>query len=118
NVAQPFWNFMNSSGLVYKDGQYVNDQLFLNPFYATGYPVTDAYWANVKVDRKYRDVLMQCFQRRCLTFTPDNPPEWQVEMGNVGQHYYKWRSESGQVDPLLVGLAPSNVTQQLQSAAA
>ncbi|MCS7294077.1 MAG: thermonuclease family protein, partial [Dehalococcoidia bacterium] len=37
--------------------------------------------------------LVQCFERRCLTYTPDNPPGWQVEAGNVGQHYYRWRYE-------------------------
>ena len=25
-----------------------------------------------------------------LTYTPDNPSGWQIEMGNVGQHYYQW----------------------------
>jgi hypothetical protein len=90
-VATPFWEFMNSSGLVYQDGQYVNDALFLNSYYATGFPVTEAYWANVKVDGTYKDVLMQCFERRCLTYTPENEPVWRVEMGNVGQHYYDWR---------------------------
>jgi hypothetical protein len=39
------------------------------------------------------DVLIQCFERRCLTYTPDNAPEWQVESGNVGQHYYRWLYE-------------------------
>jgi hypothetical protein len=34
---------------------------------------------------------MQCFERRCLTYTPGNDPAWQVEAGNVGQHYYAWR---------------------------
>jgi hypothetical protein len=28
-------------------------------------------------------VLIQCFERRCLTYTPANAPGWQVEMGNV-----------------------------------
>src|SRR5690606_18565814 len=40
--------------------------------------------------------------RRCLTYTPDNPPGWQVEAGNVGQHYYEWRylsDDEGPVDP-------------------
>ena len=69
----------------------MNAPLFQNPYYATGYPIAEAYWANVKVDGKPRDVLMQCFERRCLTYAPTNPVEWQVEMGNVGQHYYKWR---------------------------
>ncbi len=34
---------------------------------------------------------MQCFQRRCLTYTPGNDEGWQVEAGNVGRHYYTWR---------------------------
>ena len=48
-VAAPFWAFMNSTGLVWENGQYVTAQLFLNPYYATGYPITEAYWASVKV---------------------------------------------------------------------
>jgi len=68
-IAEPFWSFMNSSGLVKADGQYVNQALFTNPFYATGYPITEAYWASVKVANTYRLVLMQCFERRCLTYT-------------------------------------------------
>ena len=90
-VASPFWEFMNSSGMVYENGGYVNAQLFQNPFYATGYPITEAYWARVKVANTYQDVLMQCFERRCLTYTPGNAVGWKVEAGNVGQHYYKWR---------------------------
>ena len=89
-VAAPFWEFMNSTGLVYEDGSYTDDDLFLNPFYATGRPITEAYWANVKVADSYQEVLMQCFERRCLTYTPGNAPEWQVEAGNVGRHYYAW----------------------------
>ncbi len=59
--------------------------------YATGFPITEAYWTYAKVDGAIRDVLFQCFQRRCLTYTPSNDPGWQVEAGNVGQHYYRWR---------------------------
>jgi len=90
-VASPFWGFMNSSGLVDENGVHTTAALFENPFYATGYPITEAYWANVKVGGNYRDVLMQCFERRCLTYTPSNPSGWMVEAGNVGQHYYTWR---------------------------
>jgi hypothetical protein len=90
-VAAPFWAFMNSSGVVYENGQFITDQLFENAYYATGYPITEAYWANVKVGGTPRDVLMQCFERRCLTYTPGNDPAWQVEMGNVGRHYFTWR---------------------------
>jgi hypothetical protein len=90
-IANVFWNFMNSRGLVYQEGGYLTDQLFQNPFYATGYPITEAYWTAVLVAGDPLDVLVQCFERRCLTYTPHNPPGWQVEAGNVGRHYYAWR---------------------------
>lgn len=92
-VASPFWEFMNSEGPVLSNGEYYEDQLFPNPFYATGYPITEAYWATVKLAGVNTNVLMQCFERRCLTYTPDNPSGWQVEAGNVGRHYYTWRYE-------------------------
>jgi hypothetical protein len=90
-IASVFWDFMNSSGTVWEDGGFRNGKLFLNPFYATGYPLTEAYWAKVLVGGVERDVLMQCFERRCLTFTPSNPQGWKVEAGNVGLHYHTWR---------------------------
>ena len=110
-VASVFWEFMNSSGQVYQDGQFVQDGLFENPFFATGLPVTEAYWMNIPVAGEWHDVLGQCFERRCLTFTPGNPDGWQVEAGNIGQHYYEWRygetpppppEENGYV-PVMVG---------------
>jgi len=90
-VASVFWAFMNSSGPVMQNGQTVQAPLFQNPFYATGYPITEAYWTNVLVGGVSKQVLVQCFERRCLTYTPSNPAGWQVEAGNVGQHYYRWR---------------------------
>jgi hypothetical protein len=90
-VASVFWDFMTSTGLVYEDGAYVEDQLFENPYYSTGYPITEAYWTRVNVGGTAKDVLFQCFERRCLTYTPGNPGGWKVEPSNVGQHYYQWR---------------------------
>lgn len=58
---------------------------------AVGLPITEPYWAVVKVEGRDRWVLIQAFERRLLTFTPSNPSGWQVEMGNVGRHYYTWR---------------------------
>ena len=93
-VASPFWDFMNSTGLIFDPALgFVDDALFLTPFYATGLPVTEAYWATVEVAGTPKDVLTQCFERRCLTFTPDNAPGWQVEAGNVGLHYRDWRND-------------------------
>jgi hypothetical protein len=90
-VASVFWDFMHSSGTVFVDGEFSEAPLFESPFYATGYPITEPYWTEVRVEGTLTDVLIQCFERRCLTFTPQNEPEWQVEAGNVGQHYFRWR---------------------------
>jgi glucose/arabinose dehydrogenase len=90
-IAAPFWEFMNAEGAILIDGQLQTGPLFTDPLFATGRPVTEAYWATVKVAGQNMDVLMQCFERRCLTYTPDNEPAWQVEAGNVGQHYFQWR---------------------------
>lgn len=92
NIASPFWDFLNQSGPVYNSsGQLALAKLFDPPFYATGYPISEAYWAKVKVGGQVRDVLVQAFERRILTYTPSNPAGFQVEMGNVGRHYHLWR---------------------------
>lgn len=109
-IATPFWDFMNANGLVWQDGSYSNAKLFENPYFATGRPVTEAYWANVKVAGDYQDVLLQCFERRCLTYTPENDPGWQVEAGNVGQHYYAWRYERPAPEPNVIHLSGSGTT--------
>ena len=90
-VASVFWEFMHSEGRIYQDGGFRDGRLFENPFYATGYPLTEAYWTTVLVGGIPKLVLVQVFERRVLTYTPDNPPGWRVEAGNVGQHYYAWR---------------------------
>jgi hypothetical protein len=77
----------------------VTDDLFASPFYATGLPITEAWWSRIAVGGRTRDVLWQCFERRCLTYTPDNPAGWQVEAGNVGLHYYQWRYDSPRPEP-------------------
>ncbi|HUG16392.1 MAG TPA: N-acetylmuramoyl-L-alanine amidase [Thermomicrobiales bacterium] len=105
-IASPFWAFMQSEGRVYENGALVTAPLFHNPFYATGYPISEAYWSRVQLDGVYTDVLIQCFERRCLTYTPDNPDGWKVEAGNVGRHYYAWRYGDAQPVPAPVGSSP------------
>jgi Tol biopolymer transport system component len=101
NIAGPFWSFLNQTGKVIT-GQslIVNARLFDPVFYATGLPITEAYWAQVKVGGQTKDVLVQAFERRVLTFTPSNSPAFQVEMGNVGQHYYYWRYSQSRPVPV------------------
>jgi hypothetical protein len=82
---------MNSSGLVYENGQYRSATLFENAFFATGLPLTEAYRVYVPVGGTWQWVLVHSFERRCLTYTPGNPDGWRVEAGNIGQHYYGWR---------------------------
>jgi hypothetical protein len=98
-VASVFWDFMNSEGLIYEGGETRTDRLFENPFFAVGLPITEAYWMNVPVAGQPQDVLAQCFERRCLTYTPGNAEGWQVEAANIGQHYYEWRYNETPIDP-------------------
>ncbi len=107
-VASVFWDFMNAREKVYENGKTVTDRLFLNPYYATGYPISEAYWTTVEVGGTPHDVLLQCFERRCLTYTPGNDPGWQVEAGNVGRHYYEWRTSNGPAQPAAAPTATSS----------
>jgi hypothetical protein len=101
NIPDVFWTFLNASGPVMKDGKTVDARLSDPYFYATGYPLADAYWASVKIAGKTNTaVLIQPYERRVLTFVPDAPEGFKVQMGNIGQHYYAWRySEAGKPKP-------------------
>jgi hypothetical protein len=77
NIPRALWRFLN---------QQPNDWLYM-----FGHPISEAYWAQVPVGGEQKWVLIQLFERRSVTYTPSNPADWQVEMGNVGQHYYAWR---------------------------
>jgi hypothetical protein len=66
-IAQPFWAFMTSSGPVWSDDHIVDDVLFPNPFYAVGYPLTEAYWVKTTVgalSRTGRHLLDDRFRGR------------------------------------------------------
>ena len=91
NIPEAFWNFLNQTGQVREQGQIVVAPLSSPWFYVTGLPISDAYWAHATIRGKDTEVLIQAFERRVLTYTPSNTPAFQVEMGNIGQHYYDWR---------------------------
>lgn len=92
NIPDVFWTFLNASGPVMEGGKEVTGKLNNPWFYAAGYPLTDAYWASVKIeDKPNTDVLIQPFERRVLTYVPSAPEGFRVQMGNIGQHYYDWR---------------------------
>jgi hypothetical protein len=90
NIPAVFWEFLHLTGPVLVDGQMVDDRL-IDWLVAMGYPISEPYWVRTRVAGVERDVLVQLFERRVLTFTPSNLPGYQVEMGNVGQHYFRWR---------------------------
>lgn len=90
NIPAVFWNYLNARGLVYEQGRLRNDRLF-DWLFVMGYPISEPFWTRVRIGGVERDVLIQLFERRTLTYVPDNPAGWQVEMGNVGRHYYRWR---------------------------
>lgn len=77
NVAQVFVDYFSGLPL---------DWLTL-----VGEPLSEPYWVRTMVAGEPEWVLVQAFERRLLTYTPSNSPEWQVEMGNIGQHYFTWR---------------------------
>jgi hypothetical protein len=91
-IAKPFWDFLNDPNQkLVENGQPKVGKLF-DPYYAApGLPITEAYWAQVKVGGEVKDVLIQAFERRVLTYTPSNEPAFRVEWGNIGRHYYNWR---------------------------
>ncbi|HEX6289002.1 MAG TPA: hypothetical protein VFZ66_07415 [Herpetosiphonaceae bacterium] len=77
NIPGVFWRYMTTLP---------DDWVF-----AFGYPISEPFWTVARVGGKHTSVLVQLFERRVLTYTPDNPRGFQVEMGNVGQHYHRWR---------------------------
>lgn len=109
NWADIFWQFANAPERPAR----------FDWLYTLGYPITEPYWVQVPVSGKLQMVLVQLFERRSLTFNPANAKALQVEMGNVGQHYFQWRYarlEPADLDThyqaqIEVGPRPSRTTQ-------
>lgn len=78
NVASVFRNYRNRAGLA-----------------TIGLAISEPFRASFVVNGQPKDVVVQVFERRVLTFTAANTPSFQVEMGNAGQHYYQWRYPPG-----------------------
>lgn len=95
NVPKVFLDYLTSTGAV-RSGVGTANKTLLDPWVvAMGLPISDAYWSNVKIGGKNQEVLIQAFERRVLTYAPDQPAPWRVQMGNIGQHYYQWRYSNG-----------------------
>lgn len=85
NIPDVFWSYLNQ--------KQANGLPAFNWQTVFGLPITDAYWAKVRDGEKVSDVLVQLFERRTLLFNPANPAGLQVDSGNVGRDYYRWRYE-------------------------
>ncbi len=88
NVPQVFVDFFLARGPI-EDGS--TRARLVDAAQLIGAPLTEAYWISVIVDGAERDVLVQVFERRVLTYTPDAAASWQVQMNNIGRDYYRWR---------------------------
>ncbi len=92
NIPQVFWDFLQQIGPVQINGEQRQD-LLMDWLYVMGHPASEPYWVTTRVNGVKQDILVQVYERRVLTYNPNNLPQWQVELGNIGQHYYRWRYE-------------------------
>jgi uncharacterized protein YkwD len=90
NVSDRFWAYLQTEGQIYRGGYLATGPL-VSWVYAAGYPISEPYWTTARINGQRESVLVQLFQRRTLTYMPSFDPAWQVQMGNVGQHYHSWR---------------------------
>jgi hypothetical protein len=89
NVPDVFWRYLTGMKATYG----------FDWTFVLGYPITEGYWTRMRVGGKDMPVLIQAYQRRVLTYVPDFPSTWQVQQGNVGQHYLEWRYELNGIAP-------------------
>ncbi|HYP20335.1 MAG TPA: hypothetical protein VEY08_09690, partial [Chloroflexia bacterium] len=100
NVPAVFTEWMGQTGAVLQGGRLAQGRL-MDPLFVLGRPITEAYWVDVLVAGAPARVMLQLFERRTLTYNPANPPQWQVEMANVGRAYYHWRYGSTAPEPAI-----------------
>jgi hypothetical protein len=108
NIPKVFWDFLNSSGPVHNATHQVSEQQLIVPWsYASGFPISEAFWTRATIRGVVQDVMIQAFQRRALTYVPSNRREFQVEMANIGQHYFDWRYRNAGICPAQGGATPT-----------
>ncbi|HEU5424933.1 MAG TPA: FxLYD domain-containing protein [Nitrolancea sp.] len=105
SVASVFWDYLRSSGTISIGGHDAQGALFDDPLSISGYPLTEPYWTVVQLSGKPTRILVQAFERRVLTYTPDNADGFKVESNNAGRDYYGWRygAADGSAAPLSAG---------------
>jgi hypothetical protein len=91
NIPQVFYAYLTSADVIYVNGRSQRGPLMDNWVATMGYPLSEAYWTKSQINGIEQWVMVQPFERRVLTYVPNNPAGWQIEQGNVGRHYYRWR---------------------------
>lgn len=90
NIPQVFYDYLMRQDTVFVNGR-TEYGLVMDWVHTMGYPLAEAYWTRTTIGGVEQWVLIQPFERRLLTYVPGNQAGWQVEQGNVGRHYYRWR---------------------------
>ncbi|MDQ6604742.1 MAG: hypothetical protein M3176_10910 [Chloroflexota bacterium] len=62
---------------------------------AIGFAISEPFAAYFTVGGVERPIAVQVFERRVLTYTEGNPPDFRVEMGNIGRHFFDWVANGG-----------------------
>ncbi|HYP18929.1 MAG TPA: hypothetical protein VEY08_02565, partial [Chloroflexia bacterium] len=107
NIPQAMWDFLNLKGTVQQDGKHSANQTLANWVFVMGYPISEPYWTRVKIGGVFNDALVQLYERRTLVYVPALDKGWQVQMGNVGQHYHRWLYGGPLPAPLLALASPT-----------
>jgi hypothetical protein len=105
-IPQAFWSFMTAGGMALDSGALVDRTPLYDWVSVVGLPISPAWWVTARVGGVPTDVMLQLYERRVLTYTPTNPPGFQVEMGNIGQHYYHYRYLSADAPLIPATVAP------------
>ncbi|MDQ2809745.1 MAG: GerMN domain-containing protein [Chloroflexota bacterium] len=72
-IPSYFWEYVNRKDLF--PGGWLHD---------IGLPLTPVLTTTVVKEGTRRTIQLQAFERTALTFDSQNPPDWQVERGNMG----------------------------------
>ncbi|HEX8599166.1 MAG TPA: hypothetical protein VF952_11700 [Chloroflexia bacterium] len=109
NIPHAMWEFLNLKGTVQQDGKLSTNQTIANWVFVMGYPISEPYWARVKIGGVFNDALIQLYERRTLVYVPALDKGWQVQMGNVGQHYHRWMYGDPLPAPVIALASPTQV---------
>ncbi|MGI8688008.1 MAG: lamin tail domain-containing protein [Thermomicrobiales bacterium] len=108
-IPQAFWSFMTAGGMALDNGTLVDRTPLFDWIPVVGLPISPAWWVTARVGGTPTAVMLQLYERRVLTYTPANPPGFQVEMGNIGQHYFQYRYLGADAPLIPVTVAPGPV---------